>query len=221
MEKSNKYFTLIELLVVIAIIAILASMLLPALNKARDKAKTIKCAGNLKQIGNYFQFYMSDYEGWIMPQETGSPIKLQVSGYSSTGGWGKNVLQGYCKSPKVLLCPSQINRVEWQERYWGYATNSLNVTDGGCLMTTNPDSASYPWGKISKVRKPSETIAFIDGYHKIRNTFDLVLSVEPSTSGRIYNRHNEFANVLFVDGHVKAMKGNDCTNIYYWTLSKN
>ena len=67
MQRCGRKFTLIELLIVIAIIAILAAMLLPALNKAREKARSIQCINNQKQIGMALSFYQNEFNGYVLP----------------------------------------------------------------------------------------------------------------------------------------------------------
>ena len=109
--SSSARFTLIELLVVIAIIAILAAMLMPALQQARERAKTNNCVSNLKQVIGGQQFYTDDNKGWILANDsTLGPTKTTtVTWPMALTGLVQNVMKIKYIPVKVLLCPSLTN----------------------------------------------------------------------------------------------------------------
>ena len=115
-RHGMKYFTLIELLIVISIIAILAGLLLPALNASRERARTISCTGNLRQIGMMFNNYAADYDGYTLPQKTWvSDYKWGASKryWQSYGGYAwqyfapKTEISQWVTAKNVMRCPSR------------------------------------------------------------------------------------------------------------------
>jgi prepilin-type N-terminal cleavage/methylation domain-containing protein/prepilin-type processing-associated H-X9-DG protein len=208
---KNAAFTLIELLVVIAIIAILAALLLPALAKAKDKAKRISCASNEKQIALGYLLYINDNQEWLPVAGQSDPTGVapcrwfvEISPYISTSNTNINTLVA---KGKVVICPSA--KIEnaipqavptWQA-YGGYGHNYY-------FLGYTPESRV----KVSSVTKPVETCMNGDGLDPKPNVLEWwnlgylypPPHVPDGSSGGIqpYVRHGKGGNYAWIDGHV-------------------
>jgi prepilin-type N-terminal cleavage/methylation domain-containing protein/prepilin-type processing-associated H-X9-DG protein len=223
MQKRN-IFTLIELLIVIAIIAILASLLLPALSKARDKAKRIKCAANLKQIGASSVMYVNDGNNWMPAAAySGQPTewRVELAPYMMPDKYISNCYDTDLRGG-AYICPSYVYGRRTPNKFW----------EGGIAWNRSYfgyKASSKPRIRLTSVTKPSVSAFCGDtSDYDTGNDWELQFLHPPSTNSAtlVGDRHDRGINLIWADFHVaqkprvELVSGQDGDKDYFYRSSK-
>ena len=227
LKQQKKAFTLIELLVVISIIALLVSILMPALNKARDQAKKTVCSSNLRSLTMAMKYYC-DSNGGRTPSSTNTwdnngrtvagwcgviyddtanqffPEQEQIYGYDTDDytGLKKGQLWKYVDSSEMWQCPAdptkhQLRSYCMSAQWWG------NHARTGNLVWYDTETTGLVYNNIDRIKRPSEKFTFIDQLGLNIDAYFAIWYSQPRWWNIPNFKHGGSSVNAFADGHVE------------------
>lgn len=206
----KKGFTLIELLVVIAVIAILAALLFPVFNSARETARQASCLNNVKQLGAAVHLYWQSNEGVMMP----GAIPIGPNGSWSDYIVWMYLIRPYTKNLSVYKCPSW--KYSWDGRYNATWNCSYAYYAYIAYYTTPQGLRPRPWNHIvraSRIAMITDSPNVDLGYGPTRGYYQTWQKGQPAYP---HTRHTGRANVCYVDGHARALDQKQLEDPMLW-----
>ncbi len=207
---ARSAFTLVELLVVVGIVAVLLAILLPALARAQDGARTVRCAGNLRQIALAANMYAIENDD-VLPRSShsalahgqlpwGPALMNQLNAGTYTGAFGpewEKLING------LYRCPSDLRRGVGQYSYAKSVYPELTGPETGITP-----AAGKTWPRMQRIPRHASTILFVD----YQGTSDHVMAhfwyIGAASDDVAKLRHRNRANYAMVDGHVETLDFN-------------
>ena len=214
----RRRFTLIELLVVIAIIAILASLLLPALQMVKKRGNQIACMNNIKQMGQVLGMYTNDWNGFLPT----------IAGPSYTAPYWPYLVIDYFDKYELFLCASHPKNRARLYYYYNTTTKKWNLQS---YYSPSYGANGLVFGqRVSLIQRPTETILLVDSMaNNLVSGYGYYISKWYGEGNTwVATRHNRGTNILWADSHASWKETNEVWGVmhsesrkYWWKQNKN